>query len=113
MEEKQQEASTGSIGVITVPKGKVLKDFRFICKKHGDITNASIALKTDYTKPSGEHIISPNIYCIACLNEYLEQLQKDGYFPPVAIVPIVGRADEVKEEKKIETQNDFDFKSAD
>lgn len=83
-----------SIGVINVPKGKVLKDFRFFCPKHGDITNASIAIKSDYIKPDGTQVISPNVFCIACLNEYLEKLQQEGFFPTIAVVPVIGENEE-------------------
>lgn len=96
METKQPEKS---VGVINIPKGKVLKDFRFYCKKHGDITDATLAFTANYIKPNGEHIKNPNVFCIACLNEYFESLQKQGILQPVAIVPIVGKPEEEKTEK--------------
>lgn len=83
-----------SVGTITVPKGKVLKDFRFFCKKHGDITDATLAFNANYTNPNGEHIKNPNVYCLACLNEYLEKLQTEGVLEKVAIVPVVGKPED-------------------
>ena len=84
--------------VISIPRGKVLKDFQYICKKHGNLGYASgensvIAFRADYINSKGEHCKNPNVYCLACLNEYLEKLQKEGHLAPVAIVPITGDPD--------------------
>lgn len=79
-----------SVGKITVPDGKELKSFKLYCSKHGDITDAAIAMPVVYTDIKGEKHNDKNIYCIACLNEFLMKLQKDGYFGKIAVVPIVG-----------------------
>ena len=93
-----------SVGTIKIPEGKVLKDFRFFCKKHGDITEASLVFTANYITPDGKQVHNPNVYCIACLNEYLESLQKEGLFPPVAIVPVVGKPEEDGKLKYNETK---------
>ena len=76
----------------------MLKDFQYVCKKHGSLGYASkensvIAFRSEYIDLKGEHHKNPNIYCVACLNEYLEKLQKQGYLAPVAIVPLYGDPD--------------------
>lgn len=90
--------------VITVPKGKVLKDFAFFCKKHGNLGKSSgdpavLMIKTKTVDATGVEIEKPNAFCLACLNEYLEKLLKEGHLNPVAIVPVVANAEENKNQE--------------
>jgi hypothetical protein len=97
--ERKQETSGKTI--ITIPKGKVLKDFNFFCKKHGNLGGctsnpAVIVSKINYVDPTGVKQEKQEAFCMACLAEYLESLQKRGFLSPVAIVPIVANAEETK-----------------
>lgn len=79
-----------SVGKITVPDGKELKSFKLYCSKHGDITESAIAMPVTYTDITGIKHNEKNIYCIACLNEFLTKLQESGEIGKIAVVPIVG-----------------------
>ena len=100
MEGKQE---TSGKTIITIPKGKVLKDFNFFCKKHGNLGGctsnpAVIVSKINYVDPTGVKQEKQEAFCMACLAEYLEGLQKRGFLSPVAIVPIVANAEEEKKD---------------
>lgn len=95
--ERKQETSGKTI--ITIPKGKVLKDFSFFCKKHGNLGSCSnnpavLVSRINYTDPTGVKREKQEAFCMACLAEYLESLQKQGFLSQVAIVPIVANAEE-------------------
>lgn len=79
---------------ITIPEGKELKSFKLYCSKHGDITDASIALPITYKDISGKEVSEKNVYCMACLNDLLKQFQKNGDIGKIAIVPIVGKKED-------------------
>ena len=100
MERKQE---TSGKTVITIPKGKVLKDFNFFCKKHGNLGRcannpAVLVSRINYVDPTGVKQEKQEAFCMACLAEYLESLQKQGFLSPVAIVPIVANAEEEKKD---------------
>lgn len=95
--ERKQETSGKTI--ITIPRGKVLKDFNFFCKKHGNLGGcksnpAVIISKINYVDPTGVRREKQEAFCMACLAEYLETLQKQGFLSKVAIVPVVADAEE-------------------
>jgi len=97
--ERKQETSGKTI--ITIPKGKVLKDFNFFCKKHGNLgccsnNPAVLVSRINYVDPTGVKQEKSEAFCMACLAEYLEGLQKRGFLSQVAIVPIVANAEETK-----------------
>lgn len=75
---------------ITIPEGKELKSFKIFCNRHGDITESCIAMPITYTDIKGAKHSDKNIYCMACLNEFLLKLQKNDDIGKIAIVPIVG-----------------------
>lgn len=91
----------------------MVKGFRVVCEKHGDVTGASCYF--DYKVLDKENNKSKNyqsIYCIPCLNEYLMSLQEEGKIPKVMLYEVDepvekenGEAEETTEEKAIE-QND-------
>ena len=56
---------------------------RFACKKHGDITNATLHMT--FAGPNGEKQ-GQYLYCLHCLNEVLLSLQKGGAIETVQIV---------------------------
>lgn len=96
--ERKQETSGKTI--ITIPKGKVLKDFSFFCKKHGNLGScannpAVLVSRINYVDPTGVKREKQEAFCMACLAEYLESLQKQGILSQVAIVPIVANAEDV------------------
>lgn len=100
MERKQE---TSGKTVITIPKGKVLKDFNFFCKKHGNLGScasnpAVLVSRIDYVDLTGAKQEKQEAFCMACLAEYLESLQKQGFLSQVAIVPIVANAEEEKKD---------------
>ncbi len=99
--ERKQETSGKTI--ITIPKGKVLKDFNFFCKKHGNLGScannpAVLVSRISYVDPTGVKREKQEAFCMACLAEYLESLQKQGFLSQVAIVPIVANAEEEKKD---------------
>jgi hypothetical protein len=88
-----------------IPEGKELKDARVVCDRHGDITKSALFFSYTTTGKNGENQKHNCIYCIPCLNEYLESLQKEGKLGTIALVPIIGdKSTEVKDdEKPVET----------
>ena len=67
-----------SVGTITIPEGKVLKDFRFFCKKHGDITEASLVFTANYVNNTKEEAAAYAKY-------FLLDLIKNGDIPSSVI----------------------------
>ena len=83
-----------------IPEGKVLKDVKVYCKKHGDITKSASFFSYETKKPDGTIDQKKAIFCIPCICEYLTELQKEGKLAEHALVPIYEDAPEKKEESK-------------
>lgn len=83
-----------------IPEGKVLKDVKVYCKKHGDITKSASFFSYETKKPDGTVDQKRAIFCIPCICEYLTELQKEGKLAEHALVPIY--EDEKKEDSATE-----------
>lgn len=86
-----------------------IKDARVICAKHGDITKSALYFSYKSKTKDGKIEAHNCVFCIPCIAEYLEKLQKAGELADLKMVPVLEDANEGtddKSESKVESVAD-------
>jgi hypothetical protein len=84
-----------------IPKDHVIDHIEAKCKKHGDISNATLVL-TYGTVKDGEKVMHTNLFCIQCLAELLQKFQEEGKIETVEVQQFIREMTDEEKEKREE-----------
>jgi len=90
--------------LIEIPEGKEIKEYRLICKKHGDVSEGTVAFEYNETDKDDKVTVKRAVYCLACINEFLQSLQKEGKLSTIGVLPVLVDKNS-NEDKKEEPSN--------
>lgn len=76
-----------------------IKDARVICAKHGDITKSALYFSYKSKTKDGKIEAHNCVFCIPCIAEYLEKLQKAGELADLKMIPVLEDANEGTSDK--------------
>jgi hypothetical protein len=82
-----------------VPEGMKLAAIKATCPKHGDVTAATLFTTYTTIDLEGKAVQHQNMFCIQCISEYLQKLQKAGEIQTLELKRIYAKEDEISEEK--------------